>query len=357
MFLVTNRQLSSQQDGTCRLGDKPNTKGPHELRVVEASRKNKQWVLKAVPDRLSREMKVEVGLPVSKSAFGGDYVAAKLLKRIRDRKRNLLFFVHGFNNDVDAVLDRAETLAANYGVEVLPFTWPANGGGVHGVLSYKSDKRDARASVGALDRVLQKIYGHLNRFNETLMEQTRAEAEKRFPENHEKRQVFIAKALEAGCPFKVNMLLHSMGNYLYKQVLGSSVYHGDLLLFDNVVMAAADANNEDHARWVDRINCRCRLYITINEDDYALAASRAKSGEDQKARLGHFPHNLNAKRAVYVDFTGVSKVGRSHAYFEGEAIANAKVQTFFQKVLNGQRTENDPGLLHYDAATNMHTFR
>ena len=105
------------------------------------------------------------------------------------------------------------------------------------------------------------------------------------------------------------------------------------------------------------INCRSRLYITINEDDYALAASRAKAGEEQKARLGHYPHNLNAKRAVYVDFTAVPGVGRSHAYFEGEAVENATIKAFFQKVLNGQRAEIDPALLHYDAATNMHTFR
>ena len=356
MFIVTNRQLVTRQDGTCRLTETPNAKGPHELRVVEASRKQKKWVLRAIPNRLSKEMKREVGLPVSKGAFGGDYVAAKLLQRIRDKKRNLLFFVHGFNNDVDAVLERAAGLSAHYGVEVLPFTWPANGGGVHGVLSYKSDKRDARASIGALDRVLGKIYDHLDRFNKNLMEETRAEAERRFPDNNEKRQVFISKALESGCPFKVTMLLHSMGNYLYKQVLSSSVYRGDLLLFDNVVMVAADANNHDHARWVDRINCRRRLYITINEDDFALAASRAKSGEEQRARLGHYPHRLNAKRAVYVDFTDVGKVGRSHAYFEGEAIDNAKVKTFFRQVLNGRRVEADQGLLHYNAATNMHSF-
>ena len=301
-------------------------------------------------------MKKEIGKPVSKPAFGGDYVASKLLANVRDQKRNLLFFVHGFNNDVESVLDRADELSSNFGLEVFPFTWPANGGGIHGVLDYKSDKRDARASAGALDRVLDKIHTHLNRFNEEMIRRIRAEAASRFPSNQEKRDIYITKAIEQGCPFKVSMLLHSMGNYLFKQVLGSSVNRGELMVFDNVVMAAADANNEGHAGWVDRINCRRRVYITINEDDFALAASRAKSGEEQKARLGHYPHNLNAKSAVYVDFTDADQVGRSHAYFEGDPIKNSKVRQFFQKVLNGERVDHTQGLLNYDAATNMHRF-
>ena len=43
--------------------------------------------------------------------------------------KHLLLFVHGFNNDLDDVLERAAGLEARYGVEVLCFSWPANGGG------------------------------------------------------------------------------------------------------------------------------------------------------------------------------------------------------------------------------------
>ena len=47
----------------------------------------------------------------------------------------------------------------NMAVEVVSFSWPANGGGAWGVASYKSDKRDALNSTGALDRCIQRI-GH-----------------------------------------------------------------------------------------------------------------------------------------------------------------------------------------------------
>lgn len=90
-------------------------------------------------------------------------MARKLIERsghgagARPNGRNLLLFVHGYNNDMTDVLDRAERLEQNFGVEVIVFSWPANGGGLHGVLSYKSDKRDALASVGAFNRVLEKL--------------------------------------------------------------------------------------------------------------------------------------------------------------------------------------------------------
>lgn len=153
------------------------------------------------------------------------------------------------------------------------------------------------------------------------------------------------------CPFTINLMLHSMGNYLFKHLLGSTTYNANHLLFDNVVMVAADTNNEDHAQWVDRIQCRNRLYITINERDSALMASRMKMGEQQKARLGHYTRKLDSRTAIYVDFTDQPQVGDSHAYFEGDSIANKKVAAFFHTVLNGGTGES---AAHFDAALNLY---
>ncbi len=150
------------------------------------------------------------------------------------------------------------------------------------------------------------------------------------------------------------MMLHSMGNYLFKHLLKSSTYRGDLLIFDNVVLAAADTNNEAHAEWVDRIQCRGRIFITINEKDGALLASRMKMGEQQKARLGHYPYRLTSQRAVYVDFTKEPRVGDSHAYFEGSPLRNDRVRRFFREAINGAPAE---GRLHYDVARNIYRFR
>ena len=362
MFLVTNRAVRANQGQPTILGKQPNVNGPNELRLVEAIKRAGKWKLTVLPDKATAEMKQAAGMKPSDDSHIANYAANVLLQRInpkaanprsRRKGKNLLVYVHGYNNDVEDVLERSLTLARKYDVEVLPFTWPANGGGViSGTVSYKSDKRDARASIGALDRVLAEIGRRLDNVNATRMKRIQQQAADKHPENGEERNRLITRLLEKECPFTVNLLLHSMGNYLYKHLLLSTVSEGTGLVFDNVVLAAADTNNEGHARWVDRIRCRRRVYVTINEDDFALRASRLKAGDEQMARLGHYPFNLNSNHAAYVQFTGATHVGRSHAYFADDATKNAKVRSFFSKVLNGERA--DKGLA-YDAGSN--TFR
>ena len=152
MFIVTNREVRDGKGGPGKLGSKLNPLGPNELRVVEAKKVRGKWDLQVLPDELDNKRKREIKLPVNETAYASQYVAKKLLNNIQRKKRNLLFFVHGFNNDISAVLERADQFTKKYKVEVVAFSWPANGGGVRGAASYKSDKRDAKASIGALDR-------------------------------------------------------------------------------------------------------------------------------------------------------------------------------------------------------------
>ena len=353
MFLVTNRNVQPGKPGLEKFGDKPNPNGPNELRLARAEQKGGAWDAEILSDRLSPAQKKQLGLLASRPAFASQYVAHHLLDRVQGGNRNLLLFVHGFNNDVEAVLDRAEKISALYGVEVVPFTWPANGGGVRGVASYKSDKRDARASAGALNRVFEKAHELLEQINRDRLAKIRADARKKHANNQENQDRYFAEESQKGCPFTVNLMLHSMGNYVFKQVMSSSVYEGHRLLFDNVIMVAADVNSHDHAKWVDRINCRRRTYITINEDDSALRASRIKSGEEQLARLGHYPHNLNSRHAVYVDFTNAPEADGSHAYFEDATVTdkNSDAFKFFTGALNGKRVEQE---FDYDGAKNLY---
>lgn len=345
MYVITNRTVDeSKHPGVDAFGNKP-AEGPNNLRIAEVTRRGRGWYVDILPDVITPEMAESVDLPPDEPHFASAYVARKLLERCAGRSvgartarkgKNLLLFVHGFNNDMRAVLDRAEKLETHYGVEVICFSWPANGGGVHGVLSYRNDKRDAAASIGALDRVLEKMELLLHAFNDQFVTDLEARAERQFPDNAEAWDRYFTQEVRKRCPFTLNIMLHSMGNYLFKRLLTSSIYSADHLLFDNVVMVAADTNNEDHAEWVDKIQSRGRVYITINERDKALNASRMKMGELQKARLGHYGRKLYSQIATYVDFTGQPHVGDSHAYFEGGPLANKKVEAFFKTVLNGE---------------------
>jgi len=352
VYIVTNREIYANDEGFDIFGKRPSSQGPHELRLVEVTEGRGVPQVRVIADRLTKDDKKKVGLPAAKEAFSSELIARTVFRRLQRSKKNLLLFVHGFNNDVESVAERALRLQKHYGVEVLAFSWPANGGGARGALSYKSDKKDSRASIGALDRVLEKIGAYLRILREESAQKIRESAVERFDDDAEPRDEFIAKALEKQCPVHVSLMLHSMGNYLFKQLLKSSIYSGDELIFDNVIMAAADTNSEDHSSWVDRIQFRNRLYITINEDDSALKLSRAKLGSAQKARLGHFPYELNSDRAVYVDFTEARFVKDSHAYFEGTPLRNTVVKRFFRNALNGEVAERT---LEYDVSRNIHT--
>lgn len=372
MFIVTNREVhdDGKRTGVERFGKKLNPEGANELRMAEVGRRNRRWKITILPNEMTPEMMDEVGLRADEleDLYSSRYVARRIfgrvnptrarelgVKNVATKGRNLLFFVHGFNNNMEDVLGRARALERLYGVEVVAFSWPANGGGARGVASYKSDKRDAKASIGALDRTLERLLRRLAEFNAAHRRDIRARGAADFPGDAERRERFVSRAYTESCPFTINALFHSMGNYLYKHLLKSGSSEGTDLLFDNVVLASADTNNENHADWVDRVRLRRRLYITINEDDSALAAARAKSGDEQKARLGHYPYDLHSRQGVYVQFTGETAVGTAHAYFEGEApTGNTKIKKFFKGALNGARVES---MLDYDAGTNMYLFR
>lgn len=198
MFLVTNRNMTRSDEELKKLGPKLNVRGPNELRLVEVTKSGTGWKVDILPDRIDSKMKRQAGISQPGTVYASEYVAKKTIKNLQKKKRNLLFFVHGFNNDIEAVLERAEKLEKNYDLEVIPFSWPANGGGVKGVASYKSDKRDAKASVGALDRCFAKLYQLLQRFNEQRIAAVNRAAEELYPENLELRERYITEEAEKG---------------------------------------------------------------------------------------------------------------------------------------------------------------
>lgn len=355
MFVVTNREVDKNKKEFEQFG-KLAAAGSNVLRLAEAKGQPGRWNVKILPDNATEEMKAAADLKGSGDFYASDYAAGILKARLRAQAgpRNLLLFVHGFNNDVKAVLNRAHTFEKEYDVAVIPFCWPANGGGAWGVASYKSDKRDALESAGSLDRCIERIGYFIQKFNEERLAEVTARARVAHPDNKEKENAYISRAMARECPIKVSVLFHSMGNYLFKHLLQSSTFHARDLVFENVILAAADTNNEGHHEWVDQIRCRNRVYITINENDSALRVSRLKGGEEQLARLGHYTYGLNSEQGVYVDLTNARHVGDSHAYFEGTALNNAALKRFFKLIVNGETAEKH---LIYNAAKNLYTLK
>lgn len=348
MYVITNRALSKDTNIDA-FGKTPNPQGPNELRLVRVKRSGKGWSVSQVTDKLSpatvKKLNTNHGLKLDtrQDWHGSLQVACELFEEARTQRKSILFFIHGYNNDVDDVMHAAHAIEAYYDdVIVVPFTWPANGGGaISGSASYLSDKGDARASAGALNRAIGKIHEFHLLLTAAMRDKLNKQATKRHPNNPTEAGALYAKLLAKECPVKINLLCHSMGNYLFKHTFATSHNATSKLVFDNVCLVAADANNENHAQWVGKVDVRNRVYVVINEDDFALKASRMKPGDEQKARLGHYTKQLNSPNAHYIDLTDAAHIGNAHTYFKGEVVEkNQAIRALFKGMFMGESVEH-----------------
>ena len=303
MYVVTNRNLQENEPPENRFGISFHKDGPGMLRLAEANKIGDRWQIEVFDDYVEYE---------NQRMLASEVAFLKTQKKMSTDKKNCLIYCHGYNTDFEAALEAAYRIEQTYGTEIVLFTWPSDGI----FLNYLSDKDQAKESFLAFDRFFEKL------------------------------QAYIIKHRDKSCGQKINLALLSMGNYLLEILVESSAYQGETNYLDNILLLSADVNNPAHSQWVDKIELRNRLFITINENDFALDFSDSKPGREQKARLGNTIRNLTSANALYVNFTKAQHVGNSHNYFtDPEVLANQNIRRFFQVALNGGAAEDG---LSYD---------
>ncbi|KJY78835.1 alpha/beta hydrolase [Vibrio nigripulchritudo] len=318
MLVITNRNIQKSHfvNGTGdhqAFGEGFNSKGPNEIRLAKAEKNGDTWQVNMLkePSKLTHQ-----NLP-SKHAL------VELRQSMQASGKNGVLFVHGFNQSFESSLNKAHDIEALYGVEVIVFSWPSNPGGFV-TKEYRTAKRNALASIGALDATLEKLGAYL-------------------------KAPFDKNALKA-CHTKFSLMTYSLGNFLFQNYVNNALYEDETRIFDNVVLCQADVDNSDHACWVENIEAGKRVYVTINENDGVLKWSDANF---QKDRLGRTARNLTAKNAAYFDFTDGPDVDNTHGVFH--VYTNDVVKEFFQLVLNGERGEHTKGLT-FDQRKNAYRF-
>jgi len=310
IIIVTNRNVNTGRADDRLFGEQLNTAGQNasiqaELRIATATcqRKSRSWKLALRPEPASPK---ETDMP-SRKLF------EQVIKNTRAGKltKNWVFFIHGNNQSMLKNLNKCSEIEQTYKVNVLAFSWPSNPG-PQGLLNKKEEylqaRRNARASVNALDRTLEKLSG------------------------------YMAEYASEGCNIRISLLAHSLGSYLLKQfVLGDS-FQGETKIFNNIILHAADVDHQDHAQWVNSLSQR-RVYVTINENDWVLHFSEKAN----PPRLGKTASDLNSQEVVYIDFTGGRHVGNNHRIFY-ESRQNTTIKKFFTRGFTGQRAEVVRGL-------------
>ncbi len=362
MYVVTNRQLKADEGDLGIFSSTPNIKGSNELRIVKVVKTGNKCKATLVKDELEQQEadklkeKYNLNIDTNKTWYTSLSIACELFDKACKEKKHILLYVHGYNNNLKDIVNTAEAIEKTYkNVLVIPFSWPARGGGaMSGTANYIDDKRDARASAGALDRVVGAIRDLHQLLVESQSAQLWQKAEEKFPDNPIAAREEYVKLHSRVCKVSLNLLCHSMGNYVLKYATLPSGSHARKLTFDNVCLVAADANNKDHEKWVDAIDSRIGSYVAINENDFALGWSRRKPGEEQLPRLGHHLKGLNSENATYIDVTSASHVGNDHGYFQGDpVIKNDSLRAVFACLFQGERPESRTNKLKFHNDVNV----
>lgn len=253
----------------------------------------------------------------SQSVFDG------LRQRLREQKADLLVFLHGYACDFPTALLRAAELrhrwaTAERPLEVAVFSWPADGTMIP-LISYASDRDDARSSAKAIARSLQRFVDYVKGLD-------RAE----------------------WCNARMHLVAHSMGNYALRhafQALRSDLGGRVPRLFDTLFLMAADEDNdafEQESKFMYLPDLAHSVQVYFARNDGALTISDiTKTNPDRLGSTGprtltQLPQKVTLIDCSPVSSTTLAEVGHQYYRKRPEVVADV------QAVLAGMPPDSIP---------------
>ena len=232
-----------------------------------------------------------------------------------------LVFIHGFNVTFTGALEAAARLADSVVVDgrqvnVVVFSWPSDGQAVP-LMSYYSDREDARASGPALARAYLKLRDYLVKLDS-----------------------------EEYCQRRLHLLAHSMGNYVLRQGLQALIAKEPTALnrfFDQILMAAPDEDDDtfEHdskLKQLPRLGRQVTVYFNPN-DRALLISDKTKTNPDRLGSDGPRLIDMIPKKIVLVDCRNVAGEAdplTMHSYY----IRSAAMARDLAEVLRGSPPES-----------------
>jgi hypothetical protein len=303
ILVVTNRNINDpSQTDEGLFGEQVNANGPSEIRLAWAEYRGGRWHLELIPEP---DLLTEQNRP-SRLVFEA------CRESLLDSGRDCVFYVHGFNKQFRETLEQAKAIHDRYRVATVVFSWPSNPGGFI-IDEYRQAQAIARNSTVAFDRTMQLLSSYIR---------------EGFPDE---------------CGISLNMITHSLGNYLLEDFILDPIFSGQTRIFDNIVLHQADVDVETHIDWVQEMRYSRRVYVTFNEWDGILKYSDIINPD----RLGNTVPRPPAARPVYFDFSRAENIGTIHQLFEAGARVNDNVAGLFSRALHGHTAEQGDGI-HYD---------
>lgn len=230
------------------------------------------------------------------------------LKKKMELSKDVLIFIHGYNVSWEEAVGSALSLQLMVNrkkqpgekhILVVLFSWPSDGS-ILPFAAYKSDRSDARDSAQAVGRGLLKLRDFLSKLQN----------------NNDDKEL-------NPCNKKINLLCHSMGNYVLqnalKKLVGYSTGSRMSRLFENIFLCAADVDDDvfEKENKMGKVHELCnRLTIYFNNEDVGMYISDFTKGHPQ--RLGHtgLAHPQLVHNKIHqVDCTPVVKGIIEHSYY------------------------------------------
>jgi esterase/lipase superfamily enzyme len=229
---------------------------------------------------------------------GGGLFLDDLRKLMVGERSDTLVFIHGFNVGFNGAMEAGARLArevrirsttasdpADPGapVNVVVFSWPSDGAAIP-LMSYYSDREDARASGPAVARAFLKL-----------------------------REYLLSLKVDDRCQRNLHLLAHSMGAYVLRQGLQALIAKDPDSLnraFDQILLAAPDEDDDtferdDKLKLLPRLGRQVTVYF--NPNDRALTVSdKTKANPDRLGSDGPRLIDLLPKKVVLVDCRNVA---------------------------------------------------
>lgn len=267
--------------------------------------------------------------PDIQKAGGGVFMDA-LRTRMSGNLSDTLIFIHGFNVSFNGALESAAILAQDVRVEgrevnVVLLSWPSDGAAVP-LMSYYSDREDARASGPAIARAFLKLQEYLLALSETEY-----------------------------CDRRLHLLTHSMGAYVLRNALQALIAKDPKNLtrtFDQILMAAPDEDDdafEQDAKLKLLPKLARQVTVYFNPGDLALVVSDVtKSNPDRLGSDGPRLVDMLPKKVSLVDCRNVARHADraiGHSYF----LRSRAMADDISAVLNSQPPEAIGNRIYVDS--------
>jgi hypothetical protein len=202
------------------------------------------------------------------------------LHYLPQRDKDWVIYTEGMGKLFTTNADRAMSMSAFYGVNVIMLDYPSISSKYKRTRNYFFSKRNAEIAYKDFAPVLDTL--------------------KMLKQKNE---------LGNGA---VNLFFHSMGNIVLMNTLKHYNLHflNDRQWVNNLILNAACVPQYHHAKWLDKVRFAKRIYVLYNHKDYTLGGAYFMSKKNQ---LGMKVKRPLSKKAVYINFRYL--VDKRHSNF------------------------------------------